>query len=68
LSLFASQQVGAIHLSDNRGKADTQDLIPENIWFKEAIALWKTQYIVTYESLPTKYSAYERLDKRRFRQ
>jgi hypothetical protein len=67
LSLINSQQVGAIHLSHNQGKADTHDLIPEHIWFQDAIALWKSKYLVTYESLPIKYSAYERLDKCRLR-
>lgn len=67
LSLINSQQVGAIHLSHNQGKADTHDLIPEHIWFQNAIAFWKSKYLVTYESLPIKYSAYERLDKRRWR-
>jgi hypothetical protein len=67
LSLLDSQQVGAIHLSDNRGKADTHDLIPENVWFKKAIALWKSRYLVTYESLAIEYSKYGRLDKHRFR-
>ncbi|MGL5076508.1 MAG: hypothetical protein ACRDBG_11890 [Waterburya sp.] len=67
LSLIDSQQVGAIHLSENQGKADTHDLIPEHIWFQNAIASWKSKYLVTFESLPAKYSAYERLDKQRFR-
>jgi hypothetical protein len=67
LSLIDSQQVGAIHLSNNQGKADTHDLIPEHIWFQEKIPSWKSKYLVTFESLPAKYSAYERLDKQRFR-
>jgi hypothetical protein len=67
LSLIDSQQVGAIHLSENQGQADTHDLIPEHIWFQDAIASWKSKYLVTFESLPAKYSVYERLDKQRFR-
>ncbi|VEP16263.1 conserved hypothetical protein [Hyella patelloides LEGE 07179] len=67
LSLLQSSQVGAIHLSHNAGKADTHDLIPQNIWFQDYIEQWSEDYLVTYESLPIEYAMYERLDKPRKR-
>ncbi|MBV6624627.1 MAG: hypothetical protein KI793_17100 [Rivularia sp. (in: Bacteria)] len=30
-----SNRIGEIHLSHNKGKADTHDLIPSDIWFKD---------------------------------
>lgn len=65
LQLLDSYRVGAIHVSHNRGKADTHDLIPEQIWFHNYLNDWCDRYFVTYESLPINYAAYERLDKRR---
>ncbi|MEM8676131.1 MAG: hypothetical protein AAGF83_20020 [Cyanobacteria bacterium P01_G01_bin.67] len=63
LQLLNSFTVGAIHLSHNRGKADTHDLIPRNVWFSDYIDVWCDRYLVTYESLPVDYAFYERLDK-----
>ena len=60
LDLFS---VGAIHLSHNQGKFDTHDLIPHHIWFDDYLQEWNEKYLVTYESLPIDYAAYERLDK-----
>ncbi|WP_052055492.1 hypothetical protein [Myxosarcina sp. GI1] len=65
LNLINSGSVGAIHLSHNKGKADTHDLIPEEIWFNEYLAEWNQNYYLTYESLPIEYRVYERLDKYR---
>ncbi len=65
LNLLNSDSVGAIHLSHNAGKADTHDLIPNNIWFNNYLQKWSDDYLVTYESLPIDYAAYERLDKYR---
>ena len=56
--------VGAIHLSHNGGYSDDHELIPSNVWFREAIPIWQQQYWVTFESLPVEYAAYERLDKK----
>ncbi len=67
LNLLNSNQVGEIHLSHNKGKADTHDLIPLDIWFNNLLEEWKQNYFVTFESLPSNYSEYERLDKRRYR-
>ena len=67
LNLLNSNQVGEIHLSHNKGKADTHDLIPLDIWFNDLIHEWKKNYFVTFESLPYDYCEYERLDKRRYR-
>jgi hypothetical protein len=64
LSLLKEYPVGAIHLSHNKGQADTHDLIPESVWFRDRILHWATQYFVTYESLPAAQATYERLDKR----
>jgi uncharacterized protein (UPF0276 family) len=64
LSILNSVPVGEIHLSHNNGKADTHDLIPTNIWFADAIATWKQDYFVTFESLPVRYARFERLDRR----
>lgn len=64
-SLLATKSVGAIHLSHNNGQADAHDLIPVDSWFSDAIAQWSNDYLVTFESLPVRYSTYERLDKRR---
>ncbi len=50
--LLRSHQVIEIHLSHNQGIADTHDLIPVDVWFDRYIADWRTQYFVTYESLP----------------
>ena len=63
LSLLNSFEFRAIHLSHNAGKADTHDLIPNHIWFKDYINEWSQDYLVTYESLPVNYATYERLDK-----
>jgi hypothetical protein len=64
LSILNDYPVGAIHLSHNNGYADAHDLIPESIWFSDRISQWANQYFVTYESLPTSYATYERLDKK----
>jgi len=53
----------AIHLSHNAGRADTHDLIPQDIWFANCIQNWARDRFVTYESLPVEYEQYERLDK-----
>ncbi len=63
LDLLDSFTVGAIHLSHNQGKADSHDLIPLNVWFNDYLEVWSNRYLLTYESLPVKYAAYERLDK-----
>ena len=63
LILLDSFAVGAIHLSHNKGKADTHDLIPHSVWFNNYLEEWCDRYLVTYESLPIDYAAYERLDK-----
>ncbi len=55
----------AIHLSHNDGYNDSHSLIPDNIWFQDAVDSWATTKLVTYESLPQKWHEYERLDKRR---
>jgi hypothetical protein len=49
-----------VHLSHNDGKCDSHDMIPEDVWFKDVE--WSAPFI-TYESLPVKWRAYERLDK-----
>jgi hypothetical protein len=51
-SLLRSHNVIEIHLSHNKGVADTHDLIPEGVWFDRYIAEWRDRYFVTYESLP----------------
>ena len=65
LFLLNSTQVGEVHLSHNKGQADTHDLIPSDIWFSELIEKWSIDRFVTFESLPIEYSIYERLDKRK---
>jgi hypothetical protein len=50
--LLKSCKIIEIHLSHNQGIADTHDLIPVDIWFDRYIPDWRTQYLVTYESLP----------------
>jgi hypothetical protein len=50
--LLKSHKIIEIHLSHNQGIADTHDLIPVDIWFNPYISDWRTQYLVTYESLP----------------
>ena len=67
LKLLNSYQVGEIHLSHNKGKADTHDLIPSDVWVYDLIQDWIQNYLVTFESLPVNFSEYERLDKRRYR-
>ena len=61
--LLNSFEFGAIHLSHNAGKADSHDLIPDNVWFQDYINQWSQKYLVSYESLPVNYSVYQRLDK-----
>ncbi len=63
LDLLESQSIGAIHLSHNQGRADSHDLIPREIWFNSYLEEWNDKYFLTYESLPTDYKMYERLDK-----
>lgn len=62
--ILRSFDIGAIHLSHNSGYSDDHDLIPEKIWFRDLVSIWRQQYLVTFESLPNQYSAYERLDKK----
>jgi hypothetical protein len=50
--LLRSHDVIEIHLSHNKGVADTHDLIPEQVWFDRYISDWRNKYFVTYESLP----------------
>ena len=64
-SLLQSKQVGEIHLSHNNGYADAHDLIPADIWFNRLIEPWSADYFITFESLPSQYAEYERLDKKR---
>ncbi|WP_107666820.1 hypothetical protein [Cyanothece sp. BG0011] len=62
-------QAIAIHLSHNNGRRDSHDLIPSNIWFNQYIQDWEAQgVILTYESLPESYGAFERSDKQRTKQ
>lgn len=63
LNLLDSFTVGVIHLSHNKGKADTHDLILQSVWFNNYLEEWRDRYLVTYESLPVDYAIYERLDK-----
>jgi hypothetical protein len=66
LSLLERYQVLEIHLSHNRGRADSHDMIPRSIWFNQYLEQWDDEYrLVTYESVPIDYKEYERLDKRR---
>ena len=62
-NLLNSFSVGAIHLSHNQGKADTHDLIPQQIWFNDYIEEWQQNYWLTYESLPIEYKVYQRKDR-----
>ncbi|NEO87167.1 MAG: hypothetical protein F6J87_23345, partial [Spirulina sp. SIO3F2] len=64
-TLLQSGQVGAIHLSHNRGKADSHDLIPADVWFSDRLDQWRNNYLVTYESLPRQYGQYQRRDRLR---
>ena len=45
--------VGAIHLSHNQGKADTHDLIPQEIWFNDYLSEWNQNYYLTYPAFLT---------------
>ena len=45
------------------GKADTHDLIPQDIWFNDYLEDLQQNYFLTYESLPIEYQIYQRLDK-----
>ncbi|MGD1919227.1 MAG: hypothetical protein ACFCAD_10235 [Pleurocapsa sp.] len=63
LSLFRSHSIKEIHLSHNKGKRDSHDFIPSNIWFSNLIDDWQKKYLITYESLPIDYAKYQRLDK-----
>jgi len=56
-----------IHLSHNNGVADSHELIPGEIWFNEFIEAWGQSLLITYESLPEAYRAFERLDKQKRR-
>jgi hypothetical protein len=53
--ILRSHNIIEIHLSHNQGIADTHDLIPVDIWFDRYISDWRTQYFVTYESLPMSF-------------
>jgi len=52
LNLLNSFEIGTIHLSHNRGNADTHDLIPNNVWFNDYLKAWSNEYLVTYEPIP----------------
>ncbi|WP_232285780.1 hypothetical protein [Crocosphaera chwakensis] len=62
-------QAIAVHLSHNNGRRDSHDLIPSTIWFNQQIEEWESRgLILTYESLPENYGAFERADKQRTKQ
>lgn len=59
--------VAEIHLSHNGGQHDSHDLIPAGAWFEPLIEEWSRSHFVTYESLPARWSDFERLDLQRNR-
>jgi predicted DNA-binding protein YlxM (UPF0122 family) len=62
-ALLNKYEVGSIHLSSNNGSRDSHDLIKPDTWFLKYLDEWSDKYLVTWESLPTQFAYYERLDK-----
>jgi hypothetical protein len=54
--------VAGLHLSHNDGRHDSHELIPENVWFANHLDGWLSGRLTTFESLPTVFKEYERLD------
>ncbi len=65
--LLETHCVGEIHLSHNDGKRDSHELIPPGRWFAQEVDRWAESMLVTFESLPFDYAAFERIDKQRTR-
>jgi hypothetical protein len=60
--ILNNHDVVGLHLSHNDGRRDTHELIPEDIWYAEYVDDWLPGRLVTFESLPTNFAEYERLD------
>jgi hypothetical protein len=60
--VLASNDVAGLHLSHNDGRRDSHELIPEDVWFADHLDDWLPGRLATFESLPTPFRQYERLD------
>jgi hypothetical protein len=60
--ILTEHDVAGLHLSHNDGRRDSHELIPEDIWYAEYVDDWLPGRLTTFESLPTSYGEYERLD------
>lgn len=66
-TLLQQNCIRSVHLSYNKGKVDSHDLIPDDYWAIEPglLKVYKAHGLITYESLPERFANYERLDKKR---
>ena len=55
----------SIHISTNKGKRDSHDMIPEEHIFLDF--LYSGAPYITYEAVPNTFAEYQRLDKKRIR-
>jgi hypothetical protein len=60
--ILNQNDVGGLHLSHNDGRRDSHELIPEDVWFANHLDGWLSGRLATFESLPTIFREYERLD------
>jgi hypothetical protein len=61
-TMLDNHEVAGLHLSHNDGRRDSHDLIPEDVWYSDCIDEWLPGRLATFESLPTIFHEYERLD------
>jgi hypothetical protein len=61
-AMLDNHEVAGLHLSHNDGRRDSHDLIPEDVWYSDCIDEWLPGRLATFESLPTIFHEYERLD------
>jgi hypothetical protein len=61
-SVLETNDVAGLHLSHNDGRRDSHELIPENVWYADQLDDWLPGRLATFESLPTLFGQYERLD------
>lgn len=60
--LLSRYDVAGLHLSHNNGRRDSHDLIPEDVWYADCLDGWMANRLTTFESLPSVFHQYERLD------
>ncbi len=60
--ILNQNDVAGFHLSHNDGHRDSHELIPEDVWYADCVDDWLPGRLTTFESLPTLFQEYQRLD------